>query len=98
MRRPATVTPSPYSPDAGWPAAITREWDAKAQRYESEAEYLARVRKAAARMGDLIDALLKMSRLTRSELKHESVDLSRFANELIEELRMGDSQRAVEVR
>ncbi|MGO4262239.1 poly-beta-1,6-N-acetyl-D-glucosamine N-deacetylase PgaB [Lysobacter sp. TAB13] len=27
------------------PAAITREWDAKAQRYESEAEYLARVRK-----------------------------------------------------
>ncbi|MFD1297405.1 MULTISPECIES: CHASE domain-containing protein [Lysobacter] len=65
---------------------------------EAGSGYLARVRKAAARMGDLIDALLKMSRLTRSELKHESVDLSRFANELIEELRMGDSQRAVEVR
>ncbi|MGH8082122.1 MAG: poly-beta-1,6-N-acetyl-D-glucosamine N-deacetylase PgaB [Lysobacter sp.] len=27
------------------PAAITREWDGKTQRYESEAEYLARVRK-----------------------------------------------------
>lgn len=65
---------------------------------ESGSGYLARVRKAAARMGDLIDALLKMSRVTRSELKHESVDLSRVANELIEELRMGDAQREVEVR
>jgi len=60
-------------------------------------DYLARVRKAAARMGDLIDALLKMSRLARSELKHETVDLSRYANELIEELRMGEGQRKVEV-
>lgn len=65
---------------------------------ESGRGYLARVRKAAARMGDLIDALLKMSRLTRSELKHEPVDLSRFAGELIEELRMAEPQRAVEVR
>ncbi|UOF17145.1 CHASE domain-containing protein [Lysobacter capsici] len=65
---------------------------------ESGSGYLARVRKAAARMGDLIDALLKMSRVTRSELKHESVDLSRVANELIEELRMGDAQREVEAR
>lgn len=64
---------------------------------ESGSGYLARVRKAAARMGDLIDALLKMSRVTRSELKHESVDLSRVANELIEELRMNDAQREVEV-
>lgn len=65
---------------------------------EAGTGYLGRVRKAAARMGDLIDALLKMSRLSRSELKHESVDLSRFAGELIEELRMGDSQRVVEAR
>ncbi|MGH8083051.1 MAG: CHASE domain-containing protein [Lysobacter sp.] len=65
---------------------------------EAGVGYLARVRKAAARMGDLIDALLKMSRLTRSELKHESVDLSRFAGELIEELRMGDSQRSVQAK
>lgn len=65
---------------------------------ESGRGYLARVRKAAARMGDLIDALLKMSRLTRSELKHENVDLSRIAGELIEELRMGEPQRALEVR
>lgn len=65
---------------------------------EAGSGYLTRVRKAAARMGDLIDALLKMSRLSRSELKHESVDLSRYAGELIEELRMNDAQREVEAR
>ncbi|ROU06474.1 PAS domain S-box protein [Lysobacter enzymogenes] len=65
---------------------------------ESGRGYLARVRKAASRMGDLIDALLKMSRLTRSELKHENVDLSRIAGEVVEELRVGEPQRAVEVR
>lgn len=61
-------------------------------------DYLGRVRKAASRMGDLIDALLKMSRLSRGELKHESVDLSRIAAELIEELRLAEPQRAAEVR
>lgn len=65
---------------------------------EAGRDYLSRVRKAAARMGDLIDALLKMSRLSRSELKHETVDLSRIAGEVLEELRLGDPQREVEIR
>ncbi|MDR7134567.1 PAS domain S-box-containing protein [Lysobacter niastensis] len=72
-----------------------------AERYETVLDdagrgYLSRVRRAAARMGELIDALLKMSRLSRSELKLERVDLSRMAGEIVEELRMGDSPRAVE--
>ncbi|KIQ95890.1 Phytochrome, two-component sensor histidine kinase [Lysobacter sp. A03] len=57
-------------------------------------DYLARVRKAAGRMGDLIDALLKMSRISRGELKTEAVDLSRIATEIIEDLRAGDPDRA----
>ncbi len=65
---------------------------------ESGRGYLGRVRKAAARMGDLIDALLKMSRLSRGELKHETVDLSRIAVELTDELLMGEPQREVDVR
>ncbi|MEG3191206.1 CHASE domain-containing protein [Lysobacter sp. D1-1-M9] len=52
--------------------------------------YLARVRKAAGRMGELIDALLKMSRVTRSELKVECVDLSRMAADVAEELRAAE--------
>jgi PAS domain S-box-containing protein len=72
-----------------------------AERYEAVLDeagrgYLSRVRRAAARMGELIDALLKMSRLSRSELKLERVDLSRMAGEIVEELRMGDSPRSVE--
>lgn len=62
---------------------------------DSGRDYLGRVRKAAGRMGELIDAMLKMSRLTRSELKLEPVDLSRIAGELIEELQVGDEGRRV---
>lgn len=60
--------------------------------------YLVRVRRAAGRMGELIDALLKMSRVSRGELRLERVDLSRLANEVIEELKVGDSKRQVDVR
>ncbi|MDQ3511452.1 MAG: ATP-binding protein, partial [Pseudomonadota bacterium] len=59
--------------------------------------YLLRVRKAAARMGELIDALLKMSRLTRGTLKRERVDLSRMAAEVVDDLRAGEPDRDVQV-
>lgn len=61
-------------------------------------DYLGRVCKAAGRMGELIDALLKMSRLSRGPLKRERVDLSRIAAELVEELRAVDPQREVDAR
>ncbi|MFP7721526.1 CHASE domain-containing protein [Lysobacter sp. A3-1-A15] len=57
-------------------------------------DYLARVRKAASRMGDLIDALLKITRVTRGELKLERIDLSRMALEVVEELRAGSPDHA----
>lgn len=57
-------------------------------------DYLGRVRKAAGRMGELIEALLKMSRVSRGELKTEQVDLSRMAAEIIDDLRAGDPERA----
>jgi len=38
--------------------------------------YIKRVRAASQRMGQLIDDLLKLSRITRSEMKRERVDLS----------------------
>lgn len=64
-------------------------------------DYLARVRKAAARMGELIDAMLTMSRLSRGEFKPQSVDLSRMAAEVVEELRAdrraGERTRVVDV-
>ena len=59
--------------------------------------YLDRVRNATARMGDLIDAILKVSRIGRSELKPRSVDLSRIAADVVAELREQEPARAVEV-
>jgi PAS domain S-box-containing protein len=60
-------------------------------------DYLGRVRKAAARMGELIDAILVISRVGRAELRREPVDLSRMALEVLDELRAGARGREVEV-
>jgi PAS domain S-box-containing protein len=65
---------------------------------ESGRDYLRRVRKAATRMGELIDAILQISRLGRAELCRETVDLSRMALEVIDELRADDPGRELAVR
>jgi len=61
-------------------------------------DYLARVRNAAARMDALIDALLKMSRISRGEFRRTPLDLSRMAREVLGELRQSEPQREVAVR
>ncbi|MGZ5602291.1 MAG: ATP-binding protein, partial [Methylobacter sp.] len=57
---------------------------------------LRRVRAAAQRMAMLIDDMLKLSRITRSELKRENIDLSALANEVIDELRKQEPGRTVQ--
>ncbi|MEZ5616340.1 MAG: PAS domain S-box protein [Rhodocyclaceae bacterium] len=47
--------------------------------------YLERVRRAAQRMGELIDDILELSRVTRQDMRRVSVDLSQVAAEVIEE-------------
>ena len=59
-------------------------------------ETLDRIRRASARMGELIDAMLLLSDLTRRELSITSVDLSAVAREISEELRALDPARGVE--
>ena len=59
-------------------------------------ETLDRIRRASARMGELIDAMLLLSELTRRELSLTSVDLSAVAREISEELREVDPVRGVE--
>lgn len=60
--------------------------------------YLSRIRGAARRMDALIDALLKMSRISREELRFVELDLSRIAGEIVAELRQAEPGRNVEVR
>jgi PAS domain S-box-containing protein len=60
-------------------------------------QYLDRVRKAAQRMGVLIDDMLKLSRVTRSEIKREMVDLSALGLQVVEELQKHEPQRQVNI-
>lgn len=59
---------------------------------------LKRVRAAAQRMAALIDDMLKLSRITRSELKREDIDLSAIAHEIIDELRRQEPGRSVQCK
>jgi len=59
--------------------------------------YLARVRSASARMGALIDSLLKLARYGRAELKREQLNLGRIAFEVESELRAAEPGRHVVV-
>jgi PAS domain S-box-containing protein len=61
-------------------------------------EYLNRVRAATQRMGRLIDDMLALSRVTRSDMQRELVDLGKMANEIFSELQKNEPERKVEWR
>jgi len=63
---------------------------------ETAKDYLNRLRHASQKMGDLIDGLLKLSRLTRSEMRHETVDLSALAQEISGRLQETHPERTAE--
>ena len=58
-------------------------------------DYLQQIRAAARRMAQLIDDLLGLSRVTRSDMERESVDLSRLAHIIAAELRRPEPDRQV---
>ncbi len=60
--------------------------------------YLNRIRLATQRMGHLIDDMLTLSRVTRSEMDHEKVDLGTLAAEVFEELQRSEPGRQVKYR
>ena len=60
-------------------------------------EDLQRVRHATQRMGQLIDDMLLLSRVTRREMHMEATDMSALAAEVAGELALGSPQRDVEL-
>jgi light-regulated signal transduction histidine kinase (bacteriophytochrome) len=58
---------------------------------------LKRVRAASQRMGELIDDLLMLSRVTRAEMRRSRVDLSALAAKVVGQLRQTQPDRRVEV-
>ena len=72
------------------------------QDYENQLDvegksYLRRVSAASRRMGQLIDDLLDLSRMTRSPMRRERVDLSTLARVIVEEFRNTLPEHEVEV-
>jgi PAS domain S-box-containing protein len=63
---------------------------------EDGKDALQRVRKAATAMGELIDALLALSRVSRVELRADRVNLSALANSIAADLRQSQPDRQVE--
>ena len=57
---------------------------------------LARIRAASQRMGQLIDDLLQLSRITRAEMHRVPVDLSALARAVCDELKITEPARRVE--
>jgi PAS domain S-box-containing protein len=60
-------------------------------------KYLQRIRDGAKRMGQLIEDLLSLSRVTREDIHRESCNVSEVADEVIKQLREADSTRQVSV-
>ena len=59
-------------------------------------DFIDRIREGCQRMAQLIDDLLKLSRLSRSEMNRQPVNLSKIAREVAGELRQTAPERAVE--
>jgi signal transduction histidine kinase len=59
-------------------------------------DYIARIRRATKRMGELIDALLQLARIARAPLRRGDVDVSAVARSVLEDLRHRDPERQVD--
>ena len=63
---------------------------------EKGRHYLARIREASQRMGQLIEDLLNLSKITRTELTRQPVDLSQLAQRIVVQLQSQDPHHPVE--
>jgi PAS domain S-box-containing protein len=59
--------------------------------------YIDRIRRATDRMGRLIDDLLSLSRITRTDVNKEQINLSALARQVCDELAAAEPKRQVEV-
>jgi PAS domain S-box-containing protein len=78
----------------GWSLALAEDYDSVLD--DRARQYLNRVRSEAQRMGHLIDDMLQLSRVTRGEMKSDTVDLTTLANHITARLRDAEPQRSME--
>jgi|GEM_PF-4301276 len=61
-------------------------------------DYLQRVQTSALNMGQLIEDLLQLARITRSDFHKQQLDISSLAQETINKLRQQNPEREIEIR
>lgn len=87
---------SPLRGIDGWSHALTEDC---AEILDAEGQgYLQRIRDEAQRMGSIIDDLLDLARVNRSEIAAETVNLSALAEKQIKRLRESEPAREIESR
>jgi signal transduction histidine kinase len=64
---------------------------------EEAQRYLSRIRGSTQRMAQLIEDLLNLSRVSRTELQRRDVDVSEIAKQVVSDLEQRDPERKVEV-
>lgn len=64
---------------------------------ETGKQYLARIRRSTQHMSGLIDDLLNLSKLSRSEIRAQTFNLSEQADEVMQELQATDPTRQVQI-
>jgi signal transduction histidine kinase len=79
----------------GFARILKEDYGARLDRVGND--HLDRVMSAAARMNSMIDALLSLSQLSTRPLAHQPVNLSQVAGFVMEEIRRGAPQRALEL-
>ena len=79
----------------GFSQALLEDYNGKLD--EMGKDYLKRVRSSTQRMGQLIDDMLQLSRVTRSDFQREELDVSEIVRSIVKSLREKDPQRAVEI-
>jgi PAS domain S-box-containing protein len=87
---------SPLRSIDGFSLALLEDYAGKLD--DQGRDYLARVRNATQRMSQLIDDLLRLSRVSRSDMNREKVDLSGIARKIADDLKRYHPERPAEFR
>ncbi|NJL90252.1 MAG: PAS domain S-box protein [Coleofasciculaceae cyanobacterium SM2_1_6] len=85
---------SPLRAIDGFSKALIEDYG---DQFDEEAkDYFHRIHRAVERMGSLIDDLLCLSRVSRTEIQHSRVDLTEIAQEIATDLQTSQPDRRVE--
>ncbi len=69
----------------------------KTKMNEKEEEYFHNILATCEKMSQMIEDILKLSKLSFSELKYSKIDLSKIASDILKEIQTGNDDRKVEI-